>query len=119
MRFLLLAGFLLAAIVPVAADEPVDQPTLDKVFALATRGYDKPAVAKMRNVHKSKARNGLGYCGEVTVEEGEDYTIFHAILAGSDGTGESILRLIDYPDSDRSDNAVLVRQMMSNFGCTE
>lgn len=119
MRMILFAGFLCAAIVPAVADEVVDKATLDKVVALATRGYAKPEAATVRNVHKSAARNGLGYCGEVTVENGKDFTIFHAILAGSDGKGETVLRLIDYPDSDASDNAILVRRMMSNFGCTK
>ena len=48
---------------------------------------------------------------------GGDFTVFHAILAG--GTGPSVLRMADFPESDQSSNATTVRQMMKNFGCVE
>ena len=35
------------------------------------------------------------------------------------GNGASVLRLVDYPDSDTSRNAETVRRMMVNFGCTK
>jgi hypothetical protein len=121
MRFQLLAAALAATIlaVPAFADDAPDQATLDRVLAVATKGYAHPETARLRNVHKSKARNGLGWCGEVTVENGDGYTIFHAILADDKGGEASVLRLVDYPDSDTSRNAEMVRRMMVNFGCTK
>jgi hypothetical protein len=121
MRFQLLAAALAASVfaVPALADDAPDQATLDKVLAVATRGYAHPETAKLRNVHKSAAKNGLGWCGEVTVENGDGYTIFHAILADDKGNEASVLRLVDYPDSDTSRNAEMVRRMMVNFGCTK
>jgi len=122
MRALLLAG-VFAIAMPVAlsvlADDQIDDATRAAIFALATKGYKAPASATIRNIHKSKARNGLGYCGEVTVEGGDGYTEFHAILAGKDGTGASVLRLADFPATDTSNDAIAVRQMFVNFGCTE
>ena len=101
MRALLFLAFL--GLSPaLALAEEVDAATLTAVSALATKGYANPAAAQIRNVHKSLARNGRGYCGEVTVEGGDGFTIFHAILAGQDGAGASVLRLGDFPDSDRA-----------------
>ncbi|HET7716747.1 MAG TPA: hypothetical protein VFK86_14070, partial [Bauldia sp.] len=79
-----------------AMAEDIDQATLDAVIALATRGYANPGAAEVRNVHKSLARNGMGYCGEVSLESaGGSFTVFHAILEGD--TAASVLRLVDYP----------------------
>jgi hypothetical protein len=120
MRFQFLAAALAAGVLslPALGDEAVDPATLDKVLAVATRGYAHPEAARIRNVHKSAAKNGLGYCGEVTVEAGDGFTVFHAILADDKGNGASVLRLADYPESDTSRNAEMVRRMMVNFGCT-
>ena len=76
-------------------------------------------AATVRNVRKSRARNGLGYCGEVSLDGGSGgFTLFHVILAGKDSAA-SVLRLSDYPDSDQSRNAAMVRQLFVNFGCIE
>jgi hypothetical protein len=121
MRFPLCTAALAAIFcAPLArAEEPVDQATMDRVLAVATRGYAHPEAAKIRNVHKSAAKNGLGWCGEVTVEQGDGFTVFHALLADKDGKGASVIRLADYAESDTSPNALLVRKMMVNFGCTK
>jgi hypothetical protein len=122
MRIFLAAGLLalsLALAAPAYATEKIEPATLDAVTALATKGYAHPETAKVKDVLKSKARNGLGYCGEVTIEDGKGYTVFHAIIADSSGGGASILRLADYPEGDTSRNAIAVRQMMRNFGCTK
>lgn len=117
---LLAAALVVAALAPPAlADDPVDQTILDKVLTVATRGYAHPEAATIRNVHKSAAKNGLGWCGEVSVESGSGFTAFHALLADKDGKGASVIRLADYPDSDQSRNAMVVRKMMVNFGCTK
>jgi hypothetical protein len=94
----------------------IDSDTLSAVLALATRDLSDPGQAHFRNIHKSLARNGKGYCGEVSLNGG-DFTVFHAIL--EDGTGPSVLRLVDFPESDQSSWAIAVRQMMKNFGCVE
>jgi hypothetical protein len=97
------------------ADEP-DQPTLDKVLAAATKGYAKPEIAKIRNVRKSLAVNGSGYCGEITVEDAvETYTTFHVLL--DTPSGPSVLRLSDFKTPESDPQAATVHQMMRNFGC--
>jgi hypothetical protein len=124
MRILLAGCLVLPSLAGAAAQTVDDQSatgieaeTLAAVLALATRDLADPAAAHIRNIHKSNARNGQGYCGEVSLAEGGEFTIFHAILEG--GTGPSVLRLADFPESDQSSNATTVRQMMKNFGCVE
>jgi hypothetical protein len=109
------------ALLPAAAlAEGIDPATLASVEALAKRGYADPEAAVVRNVHKSLARNGMGYCGEVSVE-GETgagaFTVFHAIIAS--GTGPSVLRLVDFAADPLDPNAMTVIEMMRSFGCTE
>jgi hypothetical protein len=108
---------MLAAVDAAAGESEIDAATRDAIFAMATRDYGDPAGATMRNVHKSRARNGMGYCGEVTLAEGEGYTVFHVLRGG--GSAPTVLRLSEFPESDVSSNAVTVRQMMKNFGCTD
>jgi hypothetical protein len=124
MRILFAASLVLAAISGAAAQTVDDQSgagieaeTLAAVLALATRDLADPGTAHVRNIHKSLARNGQGYCGELSLSDGGDFTVFHAILEG--GTGPSVLRLADFPESDQSSSATTVRQMMRNFGCVE
>jgi hypothetical protein len=118
MRLLFLSLCLALPVLPASAED-IDPATLDAVTALAARGYADPDGAVIRNVHKSLAKNGKGYCGEITVEagDGETFTVFHAILEG--GTGPSVLRLSDYPADAASPNTVMVERLMRNFGCTE
>jgi hypothetical protein len=111
-------------IVPPAVAEDIDQATIERVTDIATSGYADPGAATVTGVFKSLARNGMGYCGEVTVEGGEvtvegggSVTVFHVLLETAGGP--SVLRLADYPDTDMSPNAQTVRQLMKNFGCTE
>ena len=113
--FLAVAAALSAALPAVAQD--IDRPTLDRVAVIATTGYVDPAVAVVTEVRKSRARNGMGYCGDVTVEDGSGITLFHVLLETAGGP--SVLRLSDYPESDQSPNAQTVRQTMKNFGCAE
>lgn len=125
MRFLFASYYLFLASVACAGAQTIDDgsaadidaDTLSAVLALATRDFAEPDTAHLRNIHKSLARNGKGYCGEVSMAEGGDFTVFHAILSG--GTGPSVLRLVDFPESDQSSSATTVRQMMRNFGCVE
>jgi hypothetical protein len=112
MRVLILAFLLLVPPSLAFADE-IDDATTQAIFALATKGYTDPAKAEMRDVHKSLAKNGKGYCGEVTIEGSADFTGFHAILEG--GTGPSVLRLSDFPAGDPRADTVL--RLMHNFGC--
>jgi hypothetical protein len=100
-----------------ASDETIEAATLDAVTALATKGYRAPEAAIVRGVRKSLARSGLGYCGEVSSGAGEEFTLFHAILADTDGKGASVLRLADYPKGDQ--NAGAVRQILEHFGCLD
>jgi hypothetical protein len=108
---------LMPALLPsVALAEEPDQPTLDKVLAAATKGYAKPEIAKIRNVRKSLAVNGSGYCGEITVEDAvETYTTFHVLL--DTPNGPSVLRLSDFKTPESDPQAATVHQMMRNFGC--
>jgi hypothetical protein len=121
MRVFLAAAVAAAILSPtmlLAEEETIDAATLDAVSTLATRGYHHPAAASIRKIHKSRARNGLGYCGEVSLEDGGGFTLFHAILEAKDSPA-SVLRLADYPDGDQSRNAIAVRRMMVDFGCLE
>lgn len=114
------ALFALVALVPLAlpaAAQDIDQAILDRVAEIAVTGYADPGGAVVTGVRKSLARNGMGYCGDVTVEEGDGVTLFHVLLETAGGP--SVLRLADYPESDLSPNAQTVRQMMKNFGCVE
>lgn len=101
------------------AEEP-DQPTLDKVLAAAAKGYARPEIAKIRNVRKSLAVNGTGYCGEITVEAVAEngagsYTTFHVLLETPNGP--SVLRLSDFKAPESDPQSATVHQMMRNFGC--
>ena len=100
-----------------AADEPIDDATRVAAATLATRGFADPTAATIRNLHKSLARNGLGYCGEVSLPDG-GFTAFHAIL-GENGAAGTVIRLSEFPAGDESPSAVAVRQMMKNVGCVE
>lgn len=96
-----------------------DDATIAAVAVIATRGYASPEAAEIRNVHLSFARNGLGYCGEVTVEGGGGFTPFHVILADGDAAA-SVLRLSDFPgEALPGSQAENVQRMFRNFGCVE
>jgi hypothetical protein len=99
----------------MATAEEIDTETMTAIITLVTKGYDDPTSVEIRNVHKSRARNGNGYCGEIAVEDGADFTVFHAIIESI--TGPSVLRLADYPDG--TVNGRAVRQLLRNFGCLE
>jgi hypothetical protein len=112
-----LAALALAPAVSVAEDR-IEASTLDAITFLATRGYANPSTAELRSVRKSKAMNGLGYCGEVSLSEGGGFTVFHVIL-GENGAAGTVIRLAEFPENDQSPHAVIVREMLKNFGCTE
>ena len=114
--FIAFAAGLFVAIAPVHAQD-IEPATLDRVAEIAAAGYADPAAAVVTGVRKSLARNGMGYCGDVTVEGGDEVTLFHVLLETAGGP--SVLRLADYPESDMSPNAQTVRQLMKNFGCVE
>lgn len=109
-------GSLVAFATPLQAQE-IDPTILDRVAEIAATGYADPGAAVVTGVFKSRARNGMGYCGDVTIEDGEGVTLFHVLLETAGGP--SVLRLADYPESDMSPNAQTVRQLMKNFGCVE
>jgi hypothetical protein len=110
-----IAVFALAAMPAVAADDEVDAETLAAVTAVATKGYAHPEAATVRAVHKSLATSGTGYCGEVSIEDSTEFTTFHVILEAS--TGQSVLRLSDFPNPESSQQAKTVHELMRNFGC--
>jgi hypothetical protein len=114
---LVFAALVLAPCVSIAEDR-IEASTLDAITALATRGYANPAAAELRSVRKSKAMNGLGYCGEVSLAEGGGFTVFHVIL-GENGAAGTVIRLAEFPENDQSPHSVIVREMLKNFGCTE
>ena len=117
MRTSLAALLFLLCALPAPAAE-IDEATTDAVLALATRGYADPAHAEIRNLHVSRAKNGRGYCGEVTIEGAKGaFTVFHAIL--TDDGSSSILRLSDYIDRPMEPNSIAVFTLLKNFGCTE
>ena len=112
-----LSGTLAIASAALAEDE-IDAVTLDAVVGLATRDYPDPAAATVRNVHKSLAANGHGYCGEVSAASGDgSFTVFHVLLESA--VGPSVLLLSDFPDPVQSSNASVVHLMLKNFGCVE
>lgn len=114
------ALFAVIALAPLAFPafaQDIDRAILDRVAEIAVTGYVDPATAVVTGVFKSLARNGMGYCGDVTVEDGDGVTLFHVLLETAGGP--SVLRLADYPESDTSPNAQTVRQLMKNFGCVE
>jgi hypothetical protein len=112
----ILAGAVLAVAGGSAFAESIEQATLDQVLMAASKGYTRPAEAKIRNVHKSLAVNGSGYCGEITIEATpETYTTFHVILETANGP--SVLRLSDFGAPETSPQSATVNQMMHNFGC--
>lgn len=118
LAFLFFLAVTASAPFAFAAGETIEASTLDAIAALATRGYANPSAVELRSVHKSKAMNGLGYCGEVTLAEGGGFTVFHVIL-GENGAAGTVLRLAEFPENDQSPHAVVVRQMLRDFGCIE
>lgn len=101
----------------VTAAEDIDPATLVAVTEIATRDYVDPDAAIVSGVQKSRARNGMGYCGEVTLEDGEGVSVFHVLLESTNGP--SVLLAADYPETDTSPNANTVRHLMKAFGCVE
>jgi hypothetical protein len=123
MRILLVLGLTLATLASAHGltvdDESaagIDADTLAAILALAARDAPEPDAVHVRKLHKSLARNGRGYCGEVSLADGS-FTIFHAVIGGD--TASSILRLADFPEADQSPSANTVRAMMRNFGCVQ
>lgn len=120
MRVTSLAATLVAIVASnaaVSAAEDIDPSTLAAVTEIATRDFAEPDSAVVTGVHKSRARNGMGYCGEVTLEDGAGVSVFHVLLESADGP--SVLLAADYPDTDKSPNAETVRHLMKAFGCVE
>lgn len=111
-----IAAATLCGAAALADEPPIAAATLDAVATVATMGYIHPATAAIRDVRKSKARNGLGYCGEVSLDGRDGFTVFHVILADKD-IAASVLRLSDYPDADQSADAATVRRLLVDFGC--
>ena len=120
MRTVLAAAaliFLVATPVTVVADE-IDAMTLEKVRIAASKGYAHPETATIKNVRKSLATNGSGYCGQINVEGTPDaVTTFHVILETP--TGPSVLRLIDFDNPDTDPQAKTVHEIFQHVGCIE
>jgi hypothetical protein len=116
-----LALLLVAAAVgsaPAAEEEEIDAATLAEVIAVASMKQPDPPSAEVRNVHRSLATGGHGYCGEISAGSGDGtFTVFHALLRSA--LGPAVLLMSEYPETDGSPNAVAVRTMMHNFGCVE
>lgn len=63
-----------------------DPDIVAKVTTAAAKGYGSPADAEVRNVRLSKAMNGTGYCGEISVEGADGtFTVFHVLLETPSG----------------------------------
>ena len=107
---------LFVAIAAPALAEDIDAATLEKVRATATRGYADPAKADVRNIRKSRATNGSGYCGEATLEDAPGtVTTFHVLLETP--TGPSVLRLSDFSAPDTDPKAATVHEFFRHVGC--
>jgi len=117
MRILMSAAALILLTAISAAAQDIDQATIDLVGATAAKGYADPGAAVVTHIRKSKAVNGSGYCGDVTVEGSEETTTFHVVLETP--SGPSVLRLADYPTPESDPQAATVRQLLLHFGCTE
>jgi hypothetical protein len=123
-RFVCLAAALalpLLAAAPAGAQQVADgsagdlDPALARAITkLATRGFAAPAEAQLRSIHLSKARNGRGYCGEVSVGSSAEFVPFHAIIE-ADGSA-SLLRLSDAATPEDKETAI---RLLTNFGCLE
>jgi len=115
MRFLpfAIAGLLICA--PAVA-ETIPDATLAAISEAATAGYADPGAAEVINVRKSLARNGSGYCGEVS-EDGAagTFTVFHVVLETGSGV-PSVIRLADFPEAGTQRDTVTT--LLTNFGCT-
>jgi hypothetical protein len=108
-------GFLFAATTPLFADD-IDATTLEKVRIAASKGYAHSEAATIKNVKKSLAINGSGYCGEINIEDTPDtVTTFHVILETP--TGPRVLRLIDFKNPETDPQAKTVHEIFLHFGC--
>lgn len=108
-------AFLFAATTPLLADD-LDAATLEKVRVAASKGYAHPEAATIKNVKKSLATNGSGYCGEINIEDTTDtVTTFHVILETP--TGPSVLRLIDFSNPETDPQAKTVHEIFLHVGC--
>jgi hypothetical protein len=120
MRMLPAAAALICiAVVPatVVAEE-IDAATLEKVRIAASKGYAHPESATIKNVKKSLATNGSGYCGQINIEDMPDaVTTFHVILETP--TGPSVLRLIDFNNPETDPQAKTVHEIFQHVGCIE
>ena len=106
---------LFAATTPLLADD-IDAATLEKVRLAASKGYAHPEAATIKNVKKSLATNGSGYCGEINIEDTTDtVTTFHVILETP--TGPSVLRLIDFQNPETDPQAKTVHEIFLHVGC--
>ncbi len=109
------AALVFASAPALAAEEAVDDATLASVSETATKGYAHPEAATVRSVHKSLATSGTGYCGEVSIENSTEFTVFHVILKTD--AGKSVLRLSDFPHPESNPQDATVHQFMRNVGC--
>lgn len=114
---------LLSLALPAAAQQVVDDTgaALDPavvaaVGALATRDFAAPQDARLRNLRKSLARNGRGYCGEVSPGGDGPFVPFHAILDENGDT--SLLLLSDFTRPGAEGDAETANRLLKNFGCT-
>jgi hypothetical protein len=113
------AALMFIVVTPAAilADE-IDAATLEKVRVAASKGYVHPEAAAIKNVKKSLATNGTGYCGEINIEDMPDaVTTFHVILETP--TGPSVLRLIDFNNPETDPQAKTVHEIFQHVGCIE
>jgi len=109
------AALIFLTAIPSVLAEDIDQATLDLVTRTASKGYAAPAAATVSHIRKSKATNGSGYCGEVTIEGGMETTTFHVLLETP--TGPSVLRLSDFTATETDPQSATVHELFRHVGC--
>ncbi|MBB5755071.1 hypothetical protein [Prosthecomicrobium pneumaticum] len=97
-------------------DSGLDPAVVRSIGALATRDFAAPADARLRNLKKSLARNGHGYCGEVSPGGAGAFVPFHAIVEENGDT--SLLLLSDFTRPGATGHLDIAQRLLKNFGCT-
>ncbi|MCX5516038.1 hypothetical protein [Kaistia algarum] len=97
---------------------PLQPAALNEAIGAAVAAkFDKGTALWVRDLKKSLARNGHGYCGEVALAESGPFSPFQVIL--EPGGDASVLIL---SDADKAD-ALVAREsataLLKNAGCME
>lgn len=119
----LLAAALLVASMATASAQTILGPPLqsaalnEAVGAAVAAKFDKGTALWIRDLKKSLARNGQGYCGEVGLAEAGPFSPFQVIL--EPGGNASVLILSDADKADALVTKESATALLQNAGCME